>query len=264
MDIQNFTLKPLYVVKDILRPEWSWVSNTNCWTGFHLWYLFQNSVTIQTETREYHLSPGDTFLFDLSQNHYCTHDPSKPAGMFTAFFYCDQAPELQAFLREGVILHKNHPLHFQTNMELFEEAVRSSNTPEETELWLAPIFHQLFSPASSLPHKSKILELCRMIDAQPQNAYSLSQLAHQIGYSQNQLIRLFRQATGFTPHDYMIHARITKAKHLLLFSDYSATQIANQLGYCDLNHFSSQFFKKTGCYPSEYAKLQKDGCTQKQ
>lgn len=263
MDIQNFSLKPIYVIKDILRPEWSWVSDTNGWTGFHLWYLFQNSVTIQTETGEYHLSEGDTFLFDLSQNHHCTHDPLKPAGLFTAYFHCDKTTELQALLREGVILRKNHPLHFHTNMELFEEAVRSSNTTAETELWLAPIFHQLLSPATALPRQSKILELCRMIDAQPQNPYSLEQLAKQSGYSKNQLIRLFRNATGFTPYDYMIHARITRAKYLLLFSDYSATEIAVQLGYCDLNHFSSQFFKKTGCYPSEYARLQKDGSAQK-
>ena len=257
MKIRGFQIEPIYVVKEALEPGWSWVSDENRWTGFHLWYLYQNEVRIQTETGEYRLREGDTFLFDLSQNHRCTHDPQKPAALFSAYFHCDRTQELQALLQSGAIPKQNHPPLFSANLQLFEEATRSSNTPEETMLWLGPVFQQVLSPFAGHARQSKIAEICREIDAAPQKDWSLDQLASRAGYSKNQLIRLFRQATGYTPYAYMIRARIARAKHLLLFSDYMATEIAGLLGYSDLNHFSSQFYQKTGCYPSQYAESQK-------
>lgn len=257
MNIHQFQIELIHVVKDILPPGWSWNSDINRWTGFHLWYVFQNSVKIQTKTEEYTLSEGDTFLFDLSQNHHCTHDPLKPAAMFTAYFHCDHTAQLQSMLQKGEISRQNHPRMYHTNLELFEEAVRITNTSAETDLWLAPIFQQLLSPSFNPVQQSKIADICRMLDAAPQKNYTLEELAAQAGYSQNQLIRLFRSTTGYTPHAYLIHARISRAKHLLLFSDYTITEIAELLGYNDLNHFSSQFYRKTGLYPSQYAQLQK-------
>lgn len=254
MKIKNFNIQLIYVVKDQLEPEWSWISDNNGWTGFHLWYLFQNSVKIQTGQKEYLLSQGDTFLFDLSQNHHCTHDPKKPAGMFTAYFHCDQSQILQQMLREGSLQQQNHPPLFTTNMDLFEESIRGTNTTAEMEMWLAPVFHQLLSPESgNLLRRGKIEKICREMDTHPQKSYRLEELADRTGYSKNQFIRVFRQVTGVTPYAYLVNSRIAKAKHLLLFSDYTATQIAQMLGYHDLNHFSAQFYGKTGCYPSRYA-----------
>lgn len=253
MKILDFQIEPIHIVKDFLQPEWNWISDHNHWTGFHLWYMIRNQVTIQTKEGEYVLSEGDTFLFDLSQNHHCVHDPKNPAAMFTVYFHCDHTEELQQLLRQGVIPKKNHPSLYDTNLNLFEQAVRISNTPEETDLWLAPIFLQLLSPSPVWEKNSKISEICRMIEAAPQKNYNLGDLASQAGYSKNQFIRLFREETGLTPYAYFLHARIARAKYLLLFSDDSATQIAASLGYSSLNHFSSQFFQKTGYYPSEYA-----------
>lgn len=203
------------------------------------------------------LSEGDTFLFDLSQNHHCTHDPLKPAALFTAYFHCTHTAELQALLQNGDIPRKNHPMMYHTNLELFEEAVKITASANERELWLAPIFQQLLCPNFNAVQQSKIMELCRMLDTAPQFNYSLEELATQAGYSKNQLLRLFRKTTGYTPYAYLIHVRIERAKHYLLFSDYTVTEIANLLGYNDLNHFSSQFFQKTGYYPSQYAATQK-------
>ena len=254
MNIHNFQIDLIQAVQDNLDPAWSWISDTNGWTGFHLWYIFQNSVKIQTEKEEYQLSEGDTFLFDLAQNHRCSHNPQKPASMFTAYFHCRQAAELQEMLRTGKLPRRGHPALFHTNMQLFEQAVRPFHSPAETELWLAPIFCQILSPQPDpSPSQNAIAEICRTMDTEPQRDFPLTELAAGCGYSPNQFLRLFRKETGTTPHAYLIAARIARARHLLLFSDYTATQIARMLGYSDLNHFSSQFYRKTGFCPSEYA-----------
>lgn len=255
MKIRDFHIRPLLVAKDRLDPGWSWISDTNGWSGFHLWYVLQNGVKIQTEEREFRLSEGDTFLFDLSQNHHCTHDPQKPACIFTAYFHCDEAERLSRLLGDGVIPQQNHPRLFSTNMQLFEEAVRGTNTPDETAMWLAPLFHQLLSAADvPLSGHDKIAEICHQLDTQPQEHYALDELASRAGYSKNQFIRVFRRVTGTTPYAYLVNSRMARAKHLLLFSDYTVTQIAQMLGYRDLHHFSVQFYQKTGGYPSQYAR----------
>lgn len=254
MNIRNFEIEPIYVVKDYLKPDWSWISDTNGWTGFHLWYLFQNRVRIKMNQEEYILSKGETFLFDLSQNHHCTHDPQKPAGMFTAYFHCKNSELLHQLIQNRTIPRQNAPALFHMNLQLFEQAVQGTNTKEETEMWLAPVFSQILSPLqSNEPRRSVIAEICRQMDMAPQEIGSLDVLAKRCGYSKNQFIRLFKQMTGQTPHAHLVNARIARAKHLLLFSDYTVTQIARDLGYHDINHFSAQFYQKTGVYPSQYA-----------
>lgn len=254
MNVCGFQIEPIFTVKDNLDPGWSWISDSNGWTGFHLWYMFQNSVTIRVEKEEYTLTEGDTFLFDLAQNHRCSHNPQKPASMFTVYFHCDRSLELQNMLQSGKVPRRGHPALFRANMELFEQAVRPLNSQTEIEMWLAPIFYQILSPQPEpSPSHSVIAEICRAMDAEPQRDFPLELLSFESGYSPNQFLRLFRKETGTTPHAYLIAARIARARHLLLFSDYTVTQIAQILGYSDLNHFSSQFYRKTGCYPSQYA-----------
>ena len=255
MKIHDYEIKPILVAKDELTPDWNWISDSNRWTGFHLWYIYQNEVTVERNNEKFLLTEGDTFIFDLSVNHFCTQNPNKPAAMFIAYFHCNESYELQKALRSGKIPYRNHPQDFALNMRLFESAVKPTNTSDDTKIWLFPILHQILSsPNTGNRQTESVFNLCRLIDNNPQKKYSLSYLAKLINYSENQLIRLFKKVTGLTPYSYIIQSKITKAKQLLLFSDYTYTQIAEFLGYNDLNHFSSQFHKKTGLYPSEYVK----------
>ncbi len=255
MKIHDFNIEPILVAKDELTPEWNWISDSNRWSGFHLFYLYKNSVCVEREGIKYFLTEGDTFIFDLSKNHYCTQNPKLPASMYVAYFHCEDSTKLQNALRLGKIPYRNHPQDFHLNMRLFENAALSSNSLNETEIWLAPILQQILcEPASGNNQKAAVLNLCREIDQNPQKNFSLSYLGEKINYSKNQVIRLFKKITGLTPYAYILQSKITKAKQMLLFSDYTFTQIAEYLGYSDLNHFSSQFYKKTGLYPTEYIK----------
>ena len=46
--------------------------------------------------------------------------------------------------------------------------------------------------------------------------------------------------------------RIEKAKELLLYSDKNITQVAEELGYNSIHHFSSQFKRVVGLSPKSY------------
>ena len=49
--------------------------------------------------------------------------------------------------------------------------------------------------------------------------------------------------------------RITEAKALLTSTDFSLTQIAEQIGFGSLAYFSKCFRKVEGTRPNEYAKV---------
>jgi AraC family transcriptional regulator len=67
-------------------------------------------------------------------------------------------------------------------------------------------------------------------------------------------IRLFKKETGKTPHEYLVHLKIEKAKELLMNSNYSVTEICFLCGFTEHSHFSKVFKKLTGTTPLNYRK----------
>jgi YesN/AraC family two-component response regulator len=67
--------------------------------------------------------------------------------------------------------------------------------------------------------------------------------------------KIFKEETGESPINYLIKIRLEKAKDILLNSDSgSIKNIANQVGYDDVYHFSKLFKKYYGISPLYYKK----------
>ena len=63
---------------------------------------------------------------------------------------------------------------------------------------------------------------------------SIGRVVAQLGVSRRKLERHFRDALGMTPLEADRLIRVEQAKHLLTTTKRSATQIANETGFCDL------------------------------
>ncbi len=81
---------------------------------------------------------------------------------------------------------------------------------------------------------------------------AVSAIARKTGFSYFHFIRLFRAVFGETPHQYRSRAQIEKAKHLLILTDYSVTQICLEVGFTSLGSFSSRFSQRVGMSPSAF------------
>lgn len=68
------------------------------------------------------------------------------------------------------------------------------------------------------------------------------------------LSRLFKKETGMSISEYVINARLKKAKELLQKTDISVSGIASMLGYANFSYFSTSFKKATGDTPVSYRK----------
>jgi AraC family transcriptional regulator len=64
--------------------------------------------------------------------------------------------------------------------------------------------------------------------------------------------RLFKQSMGISPYQYVTQKRINRAKQLLKMSKQTISEIAQQCGFGDQAHLTTQFRKVTGVTPKVY------------
>ncbi len=81
---------------------------------------------------------------------------------------------------------------------------------------------------------------------------SLTTLAASAGLSPFHFLRVFRNLTGTTPHQYLIGARLRRAARLLLDTKRPITDIAYDVGFEDLSNFVRTFHRVIGCSPRAY------------
>jgi len=80
----------------------------------------------------------------------------------------------------------------------------------------------------------------------------LSEMSKQACLSRYHFLRLFRDTYDTTPHQYLIHRRIEKAKELLRLRSLSVTDVCFEVGFESLGSFSSLFRKCVGDAPKNY------------
>jgi len=79
-------------------------------------------------------------------------------------------------------------------------------------------------------------------------------LAGQGGLSAWHLIRVFRKATGLTPHAWLVDRRVHHARELLRAGE-SPSHIAVQCGFADQAHLTRSFKARLGVTPGQYRAL---------
>lgn len=80
----------------------------------------------------------------------------------------------------------------------------------------------------------------------PEAPHDIEALAALTGVSPSHFSRIFKQATGESPHRYVVKARIERAKELLLQSGSSVRQIAEATGFQTQAEFARAFRRETG------------------
>lgn len=80
-------------------------------------------------------------------------------------------------------------------------------------------------------------------------------LANYVNLNPSYLSRLFKKETGCSISEYIRNLKIDAAKNMLIYSEFSPSEIASILAFSDQSHFTETFRKYTGVTPRKFQTL---------
>ena len=112
------------------------------------------------------------------------------------------------------------------------------------------------APAPEFPTSDfsayRIHRVMNAVIQHPEAQYSVEELASLAGITPFHFSRVFRKATGQTPHQFVMETKLKHAQKLLAQSGMSLSTIADCLGFASPSHFTRAFRGFTGVPPSEF------------
>lgn len=229
---------------------------------FLLFYIVSGRMQINYNGRNYTALGGQAVLMDCrqKQEYYAEGDLEFLWLHFdgaNAAAYVDQiiklygmvftVPDRAALSRKLSVLVKscNSPLGHSP----YAEMQRSQKLIAVLDGLLLP------RPVSETPQPAAIDAAIHYIHFNLTGPLPLREIAQHAGLSVSHFSRLFRQATGMPPHEYIQSQRLRYAKELLMTTTSSIKEIAYAVGYSSETSFTTTFTDKVGVSPRLYRKL---------
>lgn len=111
-----------------------------------------------------------------------------------------------------------------------------------------------FTAKSQQPIPQKILDVTKYIQLNLKDNLTIAALAKRSNLDHDYFSRLFLKSTGERPLNYIHTKRIERAQYLIATTQLSFVEIAEEVGFSNLPHFSKVFKKVTRLTPGEYRK----------
>lgn len=114
----------------------------------------------------------------------------------------------------------------------------------EVLLFVNGIYRKQFSvdhSPSYEAHSQLVMEICRYIDFHAEDELSMDDLARRFLISKTQMFNIFKDMLKISVGNYILEARMTKAKDDLINTSYSIEIISQRVGYSSIASFSRVF-----------------------
>ena len=97
--------------------------------------------------------------------------------------------------------------------------------------------------------REKLLRAVEYIRDQLDTDLTISEIAQAVYMSPYHFTRLFKESTGQSPHQYVVEARVRKAKELLTTGKFTISEAAYHVGFVDQSHLTRHFKRVFGLPP---------------
>ena len=215
-------------------------------------YTANGAGRIEIDKRTYTL-PQDSIL--LVPPHTPMKYATDPQVGLWEFYWLDLTGEracscAERLWQDGSFLIRNLPSLASVFSDLLNEALSET----ERSALIERIFEKCISEAvfEASRKESVVDRILHYIGEHYQEAIDLNRMSHLFFLSKNQIIRIVRTRTGYTPHEYLIRLRMTKACELLQSTERAIEEIGHSVGYRNNSHFSATFRRFYGISPTDY------------
>ncbi|NOZ48119.1 MAG: helix-turn-helix transcriptional regulator [Chlorobi bacterium] len=106
--------------------------------------------------------------------------------------------------------------------------------------------------------KNIVIETIHYDDLSEKNIIWSELISKELNFEYKYLSQLFSSVEGITIEHYIILQKIEKAKELIVYNEFTLSEIAWKLGYSSVAHLSNQFKKITGMTPKNFKQLGKN------
>ena len=156
-------------------------------------------------------------------------------------YFCSSHPGLMYDMLKEIIL-----LNESDNFLLLYSKILS---------FLDLVFSDSEIPPSRNGKNYKIISIAKeYIESNIDKPIKLDHIANSVHLSPIHFHNIFSEATGITPHKYLIHCRIDHAKKLLWNTEIPITVVAEKSGFGCQQYLNKIFKKETGLTPATYRK----------
>ena len=228
-----------------------------------LTYVDQGSLHSVADGQDLLLKQGDLVIYGPDQWHMQYADIDVAPRYVTISFDLDNdalkpllnrkftAPQqvvqlLQQMLREQdrMDAYSADIIISQLNLLLLT-LLRQAESPRDTRLQTANAVHS----ENEIIRKAQIY-----ISTHIREKLSVPLVAKQVDVSPSYLTALFHKNLQISPGEYIRRIKLQESKQMIRENDLNFTEIAAELQYSTVHHFSRQFKEKFGITPTEYAK----------
>lgn len=146
--------------------------------------------------------------------------------------------------------------HLQSSpFKLISEFIHLAATVKDIQQYIQHLISRYVSELDSLDNYGKIIYDTEQFILQNLEApLSVKQIADSVFVSHTYLCFLYKKKTGRTLKQFILDARMQKAKRLLLDTNLKIGDIASSLGYPNQNYFTKTFSSYYGKTPSTFRK----------
>ncbi|MBT1161508.1 AraC family transcriptional regulator [Bifidobacterium sp. SO1] len=254
--LQTF-LYPLRV--GLFRYEAGYRQERSSFDSFLLMAIRSGSFDITTEQGTHYAGKGDFVLLDCYRHHsYGTDEDSDvlwlhfDGTMARAYFDLIDG-------KLGTVFSLKEPTYALNRLTAIYDVFHAASRISEPSMskYITDILTEFAvaaadSATSQQRQPYAIEDVLTYIAGHLSEPLPIDELAARAYMSEYHFIRVFKKETGYTPHAYIVDARMHAAKYLLINSDMPLKQLCDECGFTDTSTFCAAFKRRNGMSPIEF------------
>lgn len=246
---------------------------------YELYFFDGNNMQYFIEDNVYDVEQNNIVLVDkllLHRTLYAKHSK----GVRTLVLI---NPSIFSFLQNSIIKNEieslfanNKVIHFNDNMELthtinsLEHLLVNSNSPESswkkeklifcitelllTILELSPECFEYKKEKSYTPKEKHVYNIINFLTSNYNQNITLEEISQTFYIDKHYLCHIFKEITGLTVTGFLNTKRLSEAERMLLYTDFTVTQICQSIGFNSISYFIKLFKRYYNCSPSQFKK----------
>lgn len=186
-------------------------------------------------------------LLNLQQKLYGAADPIDSVKLFLVDLFLQIKEQISH-------QYSNTPIPFPGYAGLIH-TIREKRYLYEIIRFFTEQFENIMRAIGNSDRRSTLDDVFHYIDHNYERGLTLENIAPLFGYNSSYLGKIFYKKAGESFNSYLDHVRIRHAKELLLHDDIKVYEIAEKVGYRNVDYFHIKFKKYVEQTPAEFRRL---------